>query len=99
MSTLYQVLLYSCLFVSLFSFFLALIACARVGKVLSSTQGLDWSNVANLTGDIATVKKTIQTLNNRMNGMHSPKLQEAELMMQLVNNQQNQQVNGKMSGG
>jgi len=98
-STLYQVLLYSCLFVSLFSFFLALIACARVGKVLSSTQGLDWSSVANLTGDIATVKKTIQTLNNRMNGMHSPKLQEAELMMQLVNNQQNQQVNGKMSGG
>tara|TARA_A100001388_G_C28573270_1_gene405317 strand:+ start:223 stop:480 length:258 start_codon:yes stop_codon:yes gene_type:complete len=85
--------------VSLFSFFLALIACARVGKVLSSTQGLDWSSVANLTGDIATVKKTIQTLNNRMNGMHSPKLQEAELMMQLVNNQQNQQVNGKMSGG
>ncbi len=84
---------------SLFSFFLALIACARVGKVLSSTQGLDWSSVANLTGDIATVKKTIQTLNNRMNGMHSPKLQEAELMMQLVNNQQNQQVNGKMSGG
>lgn len=99
MSNLYQVLLYSCLFVSLFSFFLALIACARVGKVLSSTQGLDWSSVANLTGDIATVKKTIQTLNNRMNGMHSPKLQEAELMMQLVNNQQNQQVNGKMSGG
>ena len=78
---------------------MALIACARVGKVLSATQGLDWSNVANLTGDIATVKKTIQTLNNRMNGMHSPKLQEAELMMQLVNNQQNQQVNGKMSGG
>jgi len=99
MSNLYQVLLYSCLFVSLISFFLALIACARVGKVLSATQGLDWSNVANLTGDIATVKKTIQTLNNRMNGMHSPKLQEAELMMQLVNNQQNQQVNGKMSGG
>tara|TARA_Y100001937_G_C7095382_1_gene319827 strand:+ start:325 stop:624 length:300 start_codon:yes stop_codon:yes gene_type:complete len=99
MSNLYQVLLYSCLFVSLISFFLALIACARVGKLLSATQGLDWSSVANLTGDIATVKKTIQTLNNRMNGMHSPKLQEAELMMQLVNNQQNQQVNGKMSGG
>ena len=78
---------------------MALIACARVGKILSSTQGLDWSSVANLTGDIATVKKTIQTLNNRMNGMHSPKLQEAELMMQLVNNQQNQQLNGKMSGG
>ncbi len=95
----YNVLLYSCLFLSIFSFLLAFIACARVGKVLSATQGLTWSDVANLTGDIATVKKTIQTLNNRMNGMHSPKLQEQELMMQLLNNQQNQQVNGKMSGG
>ena len=95
----YQVLLYSCLFTSILSLFLALIACARVGKVLSSTQNLDWSDVANLTGDIATVKKTIQTLNNRMNGMHSPKLQEQELMMQLLNNQQKQQVNGKMAGG
>ena len=99
MSNLYQVLLYSCLFVSILSLFLALIACARVGKVLSATQGLDWSDVTNLTGDIATVKKTIQTLNNRMNGMHSPKLQEQELMMQLLNNQQKQQVNGKLSGG
>ncbi len=95
----YQVLLYSCLFVSLFSLFLALIACARVGKVLSAAQGLDWSDVANLTGDIATVKKTIQTLNNRMNGMHSPKVQEAELMMQLINSQPKQHVNGKMTGG
>ena len=99
MSNLYQVLLYSCLFVSVFSLFLALIACARVGKVISSTEGLDWSSVANITGDIATVKKTIQTLNNRMNGMHSPKLQEQELMMQLLNNQQKQQVNGKLTGG
>ena len=84
---------------STISFFLALIACARVGKVISSTENLDWADVANLTGDIATVKKTIQTLNNRMNGMHSPKLQEQELMMQLLNNQQKQQVNGKVSGG
>ena len=78
---------------------MALIACARVGKLISSTEGLDWSSVANITGDIATVKKTIQTLNNRMNGMHSPKLQEQELMLQLMQNQQKQQVNGKLSGG
>ena len=61
----YQVLLYSCLFVSLISFFLALTACARVGKILSSTQGLDWSSVANLTGDIATVKKTVDDPNDK----------------------------------
>jgi hypothetical protein len=95
----YQVLLYICLFTSVIGLLLALIACARVGKIISSTNELDWSAVANITGDIATVKKTIQTLNNRVNGMHSPKVQEMELMQQLIKNQQNQQVNGRMSGG
>ena len=95
----YQILLYSSLILSTFTLFLCLYACARVGNFMKSTDGLDWSSVANITGDLATLKKTIQTLNNRMNGMHSPKLQEQELMMQLLNNQQNQQVNGKMSGG
>jgi hypothetical protein len=51
-----------------------------------------------LTGDIATVKKTIQTLNNRVNGMHSPKLAEQELMMELLKNQPVQQKNGQLGG-
>ena len=95
----HQVLLYSVIFVSCISFLLALIACARVGNFIKSTDGLDWSSVANITGDLATLKKTIQTLNNRMNGMHSPKVAEQELMMQLLQNQQKQQVNGKLHGG
>ena len=74
-------------------------ACARVGNFIKSTEGLDWSSVANLTGDIATLKKTIQTLNNRMNGMHSPKLADQELLMQLMTKQPPQQVNGKIQGG
>ena len=94
----YQVLLYSCLFLSIISFFLALFACARVGKFIKVTNDLDWSAVANLTGDIATVKKTIQTLNNRVNGMHSPKLAEQELMMELLKNQPVQQKNGQLGG-
>ena len=55
--------------------------------------------MANITGDLATLKKTIQTLNNRMNGMHSPKIAEQELLMQLMQKQQNQQHNGKLHGG
>ena len=94
-----QVLLYSCIFLSLFTFFLCLYACARGGNFIKSTEGLDWSSVANITGDLATLKKTIQTLNNRMNGMHSPKVAEQELMMQLLQNQQKQTVNGKLTGG
>ena len=95
----HQVLLYAVLFVSIISFLTALIACARVGNFIRSTQGLDWSSVANITGDLATLKKTIQTLNNRMNGMHSPKIQEQELLMQLMQNQQKAAPNGKIQGG
>ena len=40
-------------------------------------------------------KKTIQTLNNRINGMHSPKVAEQELMMQLLQNRSAGQPNGK----
>lgn len=95
----YHVLLYFVSVVSFIGLFLAVIACVRVGQLLSKTDGLDWSSVANITGDLATLKKTIQTLNNRMNGMHSPKVAEQELMMQLLNNQQKQQHNGKIRGG
>jgi hypothetical protein len=94
-----QVLLYSSIIFTTFTFFLCLYACARVGNFIKSTEGLDWSSVANITGDLATLKKTIQTLNNRMNGMHSPKVAEQELLMQLMTKQQNQQVNGKIHGG
>ena len=57
-----------------------------------------FSAIANITGDLATTKKTLQTLNNRINGMHSPKVAEQELMMQLLANQ-GQQKNGKIIGG
>ena len=94
-----QFLLYSCIFVSLLSFIIACNAGVRVAKVMKSTKGLEWDDIANLTGDIATVKKTIQTLNNRMNGLHSPKIQEQELMLQLLANQNKGQANGKIIGG
>jgi len=92
----YQVLLYSSLFCSILALFLCLYACARVGNFIKSTSQLDWSAIANITGDLGTLKKTIQTLNNRMNGMHSPKVQEQELVMQLLKNAPNQMTNGEM---
>ena len=95
----HQVLLYSSCFVALLALFFSLYACGRVAKAINNTKDLDWDSVANITGDLATLKKTIQTLNNRINGMHSPKIAEQELLMQLMNKQQNQQVNGKIHGG
>jgi len=58
---------------------------------------LDWDAIANITGDLGAIKKTIQTLNNRLNGMNSPKLQDQELMLQLLQKQPNQATNGKMT--
>ena len=94
----HQFLLYGTFLFALIALFLGLYASGRVAKVERATNDLDWDAVANMTGDLATLKKTIQTLNNRINGMHSPKVAEQELMMQLLANQ-GQQKNGKIVGG
>ena len=94
----YQVMLYSGFFLAVLALFTGLYACGRVAKVLNATKDLEWDAIANITGDLATTKKTIQTLNNRINGMHSPKVAEQELLMQLMQNQ-GQKQNGKMLGG
>ena len=94
-----QFLLYSTFFIAILALFFSLYAGGRVAKVEKASKELDWDDVANITGDLATLKKTIQTLNNRLNGMHSPKVAEQELMMQLLQNQQNAKPNGKVIGG
>ena len=94
----HQILLYSTFFIAICALFFGLYACGRVAKVQTAVKDLDWDAVANMTGDLATTKRTIQTLNNRINGMHSPKLQEQELMLQLLQNQ-GQKTNGRIQGG
>ena len=92
----HQILLYSTFFIAIFALFFGLYAGVRVGQFISATKDLDWTAVANMTGDLATTKKTIQTLNNRINGMHSPKIADQELMLELLKNRQPQQPNGSM---
>ena len=92
----HQLLLYSSFFFAFSAFILCLYACARVGTFINATKGLEWDAIANITGDLATTKKTIQTLNNRINGMHSPKIAEQELMMQLLQKQSTGRSNGKL---
>ena len=93
-----MLLLYSSLFIACLALIIGLYACGRVATVLRATKDLDWTAIANMTGDLASTKRTIQTLNNRINGMHSPKIAEQELMMQLLQNQQ-QKSNGQLKGG
>jgi cell division protein FtsB len=52
-------------------FVLVLIALARIGKMLKASEDLDWEQVASMTGDIGALKKSVQRLNNRINGMES----------------------------
>lgn len=92
----HQILLYSSLFCSTIALLLCLYACMRVGQFIQASKGLDWEAIANITGELGTVKKTIQTLNNRLNGMHSPKLQEQELMLELLKRGPNQVTNGQI---
>jgi hypothetical protein len=94
----YHVLLYSSCFIAILALFFSLYACGRIAQYTRATKNLEWDAVANITGDLATTKKTIQTLNNRINGMHSPKIAEQELMMQLLQNK-GQKQNGKVIGG
>lgn len=98
----YNFLLFLSLFVAVLSFISCIYAHARIWKLKESTKDLDWSLLSNITGDLATVKKTIQTLNNRLNGMHSPKVADEEIMRYMANRQvANQQSNGntKIIGG
>ena len=52
-------------------FVMVLIALARIGMMLKASDELDWEQVASMTGDIGALKKSIQRLNNRINGMES----------------------------
>lgn len=85
--------------IAILSFFLCLYAHRRVTKMQESTKGLDWSALSNITGDLATLKKTIQTLNSRLNGMHSPKVQDEEILRYMANNQVANRNNNTMIGG
>jgi len=53
---------------------LGLYAAGRVARMQKSTRDLDWASVANLTGDVGSVKQTLQKLNNRINGMERLKV-------------------------
>lgn len=96
-----EFLFFLCLSTVTITFFLCYYAHVRITKLTKATKDLDWSALSNITGDLATLKKTIQTLNSRLNGMHSPKIADEEIMRYVANQQvaQRQQTNGKIIGG
>ena len=71
---------------------LSLIAGARVGKFVRSTADTDWETLANLTGDIAALKRTAQTLNNRLNGMNKAVVPQEQIIQQMIEHQNVEQI-------
>jgi cell division protein FtsB len=80
---------------------LCLIALARIGKFMTSVEDLDWEAVAALTGDIGALKKSVQRLNNRINGMES---RDPSMLLDAIAQQNIQQsavpeASNKLKGG
>jgi|TARA_A100001011_G_scaffold377030_1_gene440254 hypothetical protein len=80
---------------------MCLIARARVVSAEKALVDLDWEQTASLTGDVATVKKSIQKLNNRLNGMEA---KDPYMVLESIRNQANvvtplQQNQLKQTGG
>ena len=74
----------------------ALYAHARVRATEKALEALDWETLANLTGEVGAIKRSLQKTNNRINGMTSsdPQVILAELpKLQPVTNS-----NGRMGG-
>ena len=71
---------------------LSVIAGARVGKFVRSTADTDWETLANLTGDIAALKRTAQTLNNRLNGMNKAVVPQEQIIQQMIEHQNVEQI-------
>lgn len=82
-------------------FGLSLIALARIGKMLKVSEDLSWDQIASMTGDIGALKKGLQRVNNRINGMEAkdPTALIQALAAQNVQNVTPINSSNKVSGG
>ena len=87
-----EYVIYTALACSIAALALSLLAGARVGKFVRSTEDTDWETLANLTGDIAALKRTAQTLNNRLNGMNKAVVPQDQIIQQMIEHQNVEQI-------
>ena len=74
--------------VALLALAVAVYTDRRVEKASRATEDLDWEAIAALTGDVGVVKRAIQKVNNRINGMERGEGVEAQAMQLLMQQQQ-----------
>ena len=76
--------------VALLALAVAIYTDRRVERQHEATKELDWEAIAALTGDVGVVKRAIQKVNNRINGMERGEGVEAQAMQLLMQSQQQQ---------
>ena len=74
----------------------ALYAHMRVRATEKALEALDWETLANLTGEVGAIKRSLQKTNNRINGMTSSDPQA--ILSELPKLQTIPQSNGRMGG-
>ena len=84
--------IYTAIGCSFLAFLVSFIALGRVGQFIKATNSLDWETLANLTGDIAALKRTSQTLNNRLNGMNKATIPQDQILQQMIEHKNVEQL-------
>ena len=74
----------------------ALYVRAHVKATNKALAELDWETLVTLTGDMATVKKSVQKLSNRINGMNN--IDPQQILAELPQLQNVTQSNGRVGG-
>lgn len=81
---------------NLMVFGFALYAHARVKATEKALEALDWETLANLTGEVGAIKRSLQKTNNRINGMTSS--DPSAILAELPKLQNVTQSNGRVGG-
>jgi len=74
----------------------ALYAHARVRATEKALEQLDWETLANLTGEVGAMKRSLQKVNNRINGMTAA--DPVQMLQELPKLQNVSQSNGRVGG-
>ena len=81
---------------NLFVFGVSLYALAHVRSTNKALSDLDWETLANLTGEVGAMKRSLQKTNSRISGMTSS--DPAAIIAELPKLQNVTQPNGRVGG-
>jgi uncharacterized protein YoxC len=82
--------------INLIVFGLYLHAIAHVRSTEKALKDLDWETLANLTGEVGAMKRSLQKVNNRINGMTAS--DPMQMLQELPKLQSVTKENGRMGG-